>query len=128
MLAKAGLDPENPPATYDDFRATARAMTGNSLWISKESKHQEAASALISLYAGKDAQTRLLSGMNSPAICPDLVDQAEVHPAFKLKDALSAERDRAIAAAAKEGSTATLDDWAFPNWTRGNDYAVEDYQ
>ncbi|PSL08417.1 carbohydrate ABC transporter substrate-binding protein (CUT1 family) [Haloactinopolyspora alba] len=46
-----------------------------------------------------------------------------------LKDRSEKARDAAIAEAKKlDGSTATREDWIFPNWDPKKDYTVEDYQ
>jgi ABC-type glycerol-3-phosphate transport system substrate-binding protein len=41
----------------------------------------------------------------------------------QLSDAFSQDRERALQAATREGSTVALDDWAFPDWQPGADYA-----
>lgn len=46
----------------------------------------------------------------------------------EVKDRAERARDEAIAKAAKvDGSTATRDDWIFPNWDPTKDYTIEDY-
>ncbi|MFC7623725.1 ABC transporter substrate-binding protein [Microlunatus sp. GCM10028923] len=156
---------------------------GSTLWVSKTSKVAEQASKLLSIMVGKEAQIRMLSGMNAPAIYAGTVAEAEVHPTFKqsvelcekidflapdpvvrnpgvakvtgamksiepglgeivggvmsgdvpdaraalakYRDALTAERERAIKQLAGKGVTASPDDWKFPDWQRGQDYTTE---
>lgn len=47
------------------------------------------------------------------------------HALTTLDSALSKERDRAIAAAAKKGEKASPEDWSFPDWQPGKDYTTE---
>lgn len=43
----------------------------------------------------------------------------------ELDSALSAERDRAIEAAAQKGDVASPEDWSFPDWEPGADYTTQ---
>jgi multiple sugar transport system substrate-binding protein len=43
------------------------------------------------------------------------------------QDAMTAERDRAIKVATDNGATVSVDDWAFPNWQMGKDFAPDQY-
>ena len=43
------------------------------------------------------------------------------------RDAISAERDRALEAVQAEGVDVDLDAWVFANWEPESDYAIEDY-
>jgi multiple sugar transport system substrate-binding protein len=43
----------------------------------------------------------------------------------KLRDAQTAERERAIKQAAGKGGKAGVDDWKFPDWQRGQDYTTK---
>jgi multiple sugar transport system substrate-binding protein len=44
---------------------------------------------------------------------------------IKFRDAQTAERERAIKQVAGKGGTASLDDWTFPDWKRGQDYTTK---
>lgn len=63
--------------------AINHVVRGSTLWLSATSQQQQAASALLSIMVGKDAQLRLLTGMNAPAIHPGIVGEADVHPTFR---------------------------------------------
>ncbi|WP_350274986.1 extracellular solute-binding protein [Kribbella sp. HUAS MG21] len=53
----------------------------------------------------------------------------DVRKALKEYDAkLTAERDRAVKAVAAKGVEVTADDWAFANWTPGQDYGRDKYK
>ncbi|MEU8364779.1 hypothetical protein AB0C27_53085 [Nonomuraea sp. NPDC048882] len=41
---------------------------------------------------------------------------------------LAAERERATRVVSGKGVRVSLDDWAFPNWKRGEDYTAEMYR
>lgn len=54
---------------------------------------------------------------------------SDVRGALKqLSDKSTAERDRAVAAAKKNGADVSVDDWAFPNWTPRTDYTQDMYK
>jgi multiple sugar transport system substrate-binding protein len=56
-------------------------------------------------------------------------DTADIATALQdYSDELTAERDRAIAAAQDEGFEVSVDDWVFSNWELGTDYTSEQYQ
>lgn len=56
---------------------------GNTLFVAAGCQHPEAASALLSTFATKDTQRRMVAGMSFPPLHPDVVADAEAHPTFK---------------------------------------------
>lgn len=68
---------------------TQRAMNhsprspGNTLFISAETEHAEAAGQLLSFIASKEAQQKYVGGMNFPPLYPDVVADSDAHPLFK---------------------------------------------
>ncbi len=59
-------------------------------------------------------------------IAGDVTDYATALKDYQ--DKLSAEREKAIAAAQADGFEVSQDDWVFPNWERGTDYTREFYE
>lgn len=56
-------------------------------------------------------------------------DVSDVAATLKeYSDKMTAERDRAIASAQKDGLDVSVDDWVFPNWELGADFTSEQYQ
>lgn len=94
---------------------------------------------------GKQVHLGPVASIRNPAVVAVTSESRQVKPNFgdivdglfsgqitnakqaltKLDSALSKERDRAIAAAAKKGSKATPQDWAFPDWQPGKDYTTK---
>jgi len=56
---------------------------GNTLFVSAGCDDPESASALLSTFATKETQRRMVSGMSFPPLYPDVVADADAHPTFK---------------------------------------------
>lgn len=56
---------------------------GGTFWLSRNSKHGDAASMLLSMMLEPDYQRKLAENMDQPPIDLDAADKADVHPAYR---------------------------------------------
>ncbi|UFU06489.1 ABC transporter substrate-binding protein [Ruania halotolerans] len=172
------------PTPESERNLIYNAPSGGVFWLSADAGEAEAASELILQMTTPEFQAELAAAMDQPPALLEVVEDADVHPAYALaianfaedvriapspevgnpgvwrvqaemrdvrphvgdmlqsllagedvdvdgelrryKDAISAERERAIEAVAEEADIDT-NAWVFSNWDPESDYAVEDY-
>ncbi|UFU06625.1 ABC transporter substrate-binding protein [Ruania halotolerans] len=184
-VVERGLGCWSIPRPDSELRSVRSGPAGGVFWVSTDSAQPEVAADLLLQMTQEEFQSALATAMDQPPALLEVVETADVHPAYRdmvarfaedvriapspeighpeawrvlaemrpvepgigtmmqsalsgddidvaaelrtYREAMSAERERALEAVQGEGAEVDLDAWVFGNWDPESDYAIADY-